>query len=73
MTYFADSTQISNTFGNVILIGITLIQQLSNFRTSKYDNTKFNFYQATNFGIIIINFLLVIITTTNFYSQNASK
>ena len=67
MIYFADSSQISSTFSNVILIGITLIQQLSNSRTSKYDNTMPNFYQATIIGIIIINFLLVKITTEHFY------
>lgn len=72
MTYYADSTQIGNIFGNVILISITLIQQLSNFRSSKYDNNSINFYQATILVIIAINFLLVIITINNYYQLVSS-
>jgi hypothetical protein len=62
----------TDIYGNVIMLSITLIELLSNFRRSKYDNSTLNLFQINIFGIIIINFLLLIEATNNTYNGRDS-
>jgi len=64
VNYFHDT----DVYGNVIMLSITLIELLSNFRRSKYDNSTLNLFQITIFGIIVINFLLLVEATRNIYN-----
>lgn len=70
MCYLAGASSIWDVYGNVILLIITLIQLLKNFSQSNYNTFSFNLFQANLFGIIIINVLLVIIATHNFYDSD---
>lgn len=72
MCYLAGAEAIWDVYGNVILLMITLIQLLSNFSSSKFYTSNFNLFQANLFGIIVINILLTIIGTINFYNSDVS-
>jgi hypothetical protein len=72
MCYLAGAEAIWDVYGNVILLMVGLIQLLSNFSSSKFNNSNFNLFQANLLGIIVINILLTIIGTINFYNSDVS-
>ena len=53
------------------MLSVALIELLSNFRRSQYDNSNVNLFQANLLAIIAINFILVVVGTNNFYSERA--
>ena len=66
LSYFTDT----DVLPNVILLSIALIELLSNFGSSQYDTSNFNIFQLNLLAIIVINFMLLIIGTNNFYSPD---
>jgi hypothetical protein len=69
MAFYEDT----DVYPNAILLAVTLLQLLSNFRTSKYDSSSFNIFQVNILVIVLVNFLLLIVGTHNLYTEEADE
>jgi hypothetical protein len=70
MLYFANASQIALVFVNNILLSISFIFLLTNFRRSKYRANTLNLYELTISSFIVANFLLIINETDKYYGPD---
>lgn len=70
MLYFARNNDISNVYGNIILLSVSFIFLVTNFRRSKYRTSSLSLYELTITSFIVANFLLIIHSTSNFYGAD---
>lgn len=73
MLFYANADQISNIYGNTILLSVSFIFLLTNFRRSKYYANTFSLYEYTVSCFIIGDFLFIIDSTNHFYSHDQAK
>jgi hypothetical protein len=67
---FANIAEISNVFGNVILISVAQISLLSNFRKSSFRTEFGGLYELTLGGFIIVSLLQIMVETRQFYVKD---
>lgn len=70
MLYFSRNSDISSIYGNTILLSVSFIFLVTNFRRSKYRSSTLSLYEFTITSFIVANFLLIIHSTNNFYGEN---
>lgn len=70
MLFYADADQISSIYGNSILLSVSFIFLLTNFRRSKYHANNFSLYEFTVSSFILGDFLFIIDSTNHFYSHD---